>query len=274
MQSLIPKIESQLSSLSVPIALQLPDGRQVAQAGARVTLAFKDWSELATLAAGQIGAHRPRTTSKAGSRSKARMRDLMAVAARPAARQPGRDATPAGGRSMLRRAKSLASHSPQQGRARRSSSTTTSPTISTRCGSIRAASTPAPTSATPDMTLAQAQEAKLDHICRKLMLAARRALPGHRRGLGRAADVGGRALRRRRHRHHAVEEPACACAAADRGEGPAGPGAHGAARLPRTRRVAGLRQDRLGGHVRACGPGQHAARTSARSMRCSSPAAW
>ena len=58
-----------------------------------------------------------------------------------------------------------------------------------------------------DMSLAQAQEAKLDHICRKLMLAPGRALPGHRRGLGRPPDVGGRALRRRRHRHHAVEEP-------------------------------------------------------------------
>src|SRR5437868_7797684 len=55
MQSLIPKIESQLSSLSVPIALQLPDGRQVAKAGARVTLAFKDWSELTKLAGRQIG---------------------------------------------------------------------------------------------------------------------------------------------------------------------------------------------------------------------------
>ena len=56
MQSLIPKIESQLSRLSVPIALQLPDGRQVAKPGSRVTLSFKDWSSLATMAAGQIGA--------------------------------------------------------------------------------------------------------------------------------------------------------------------------------------------------------------------------
>ena len=64
-----------------------------------------------------------------------------------------------------------------------------------------------------DMTLAQAQEAKLDHICRKLMLQ-----PGERfldigSGWGGAAAVGGRALRRRRDRHHAVEEPACARAA-------------------------------------------------------------
>ncbi len=40
-----------------------------------------------------------------------------------------------------------------------------------RCGSIRAACIPAPTTATRAWPLAQAQEAKLDHICRKLRLA-------------------------------------------------------------------------------------------------------
>ena len=56
MQSLIPKIESQLAALPVPIALELPDGRRVAKPGSRVTLAFKDWPALAKLAARQIGA--------------------------------------------------------------------------------------------------------------------------------------------------------------------------------------------------------------------------
>jgi uncharacterized ferritin-like protein (DUF455 family) len=134
---------------------------------------------------------------------------------------------------MLRRAKSLAS-TRRSATPSRSSSTTTSRTISMRCGWIRGASIPAPTTASPaDMSLAQAQEAKLDHICRKLMLRRRRALPGHRRRLGRAAAVGGRTLRRGRHRHHAVEEPACLRQRPDRGEGPAGPRAHAAARLPR-----------------------------------------
>src|ERR1700712_2301094 len=55
MQSLIPKIESQLATLSVPIALQLPDGRRVSAPGSRVTLAFSEWSALAKLAARQIG---------------------------------------------------------------------------------------------------------------------------------------------------------------------------------------------------------------------------
>ena len=56
MQSLIPKIESQLASLPVPIALELPDGRRVAKPGSRVTLAFSEWSALAKLAAHQVGA--------------------------------------------------------------------------------------------------------------------------------------------------------------------------------------------------------------------------
>ena len=56
MQSLIPKIESQLASLPVPVALELPDGRRVAAAGSRVTLAFSEWSALAKLAARQVGA--------------------------------------------------------------------------------------------------------------------------------------------------------------------------------------------------------------------------
>jgi cyclopropane-fatty-acyl-phospholipid synthase len=157
MQNLIPKIESQLASLPVPIALELPDGRRVAQAGARVTLAFKEWTVLAKLAARQVGAI-----------AKGRMRDLMTAAAHLL---PG---SPVGSDTgwwtqMLRRAKSLAP-TRRSATPSRSSSTTTSRTISTRCGWTRGASTRAPTSASPAMSLAQAQEAKLDHICRKLML--------------------------------------------------------------------------------------------------------
>ena len=79
-----------------------------------------------------------------------------------------------------------------------------------------------------------------------------RALAGHRRRLGRAAAVGGRALRRPGHRHHAVAQPARARAAADRGARPGWPGAHAAAGLPRAAGGRAVRQDRLGGHVRAC----------------------
>ena len=56
-------------------------------------------------------------------------------------------------------------------------------------------------------TLDAAQVQKLDHICRKLRLAPGERLPRHRLRLGRAALPRGRALRRRRDRHHAVAEP-------------------------------------------------------------------
>ena len=49
-----------------------------------------------------------------------------------------------------------------------------------------------------------------------------RALSRHWRRLGRAAAVGGRELRRRRARHHAEQEPACACQPADRRTWPEG----------------------------------------------------
>ena len=52
----------------------------------------------------------------------------------------------------------------------------------------------------PAMTLAQAQEAKLDHICTQADAARGRALPRHRRRLGRPAAVGRRELRRARRR--------------------------------------------------------------------------
>ena len=85
------------------------------------------------------------------------------------------------------------------------------------------------------MSIAQAQEDKLDHICRKLMLQ-----PGER-FLDIGAGWGG--LLMWAAENYGVnatgitlsQEPACVRPAPDRGEAPAGAGAHGAARLPRTR---------------------------------------
>jgi cyclopropane-fatty-acyl-phospholipid synthase len=167
MQSLIPKIESQLSSLSVPIALQLPDGRQVAQAGARVTLAFKDWSELAKLGRRQIGAI-GEAYVEGRVQIEGAMRDLFDAAA---GLLPGNPAeTNTGWWSRLqRRAKSRGSHSLGKDAAQIEFHYDVSddfyalwldPRRVYSCAYFRDA----------DMTLAQAQEAKLDHICRKLLL--------------------------------------------------------------------------------------------------------
>jgi cyclopropane-fatty-acyl-phospholipid synthase len=167
MQNLIPKIESQLASLPVPIALELPDGRRVAQAGARVTLAFKEWTVLAKLAARQVGA-----IGEAYVEGKVQiegaMRDLIDATV---GMLPGNPAeTDTGWWSRLQhRAKSHGSHSLRKDAAQIEFHYDVSDDFYAlwldqrrvySCAYFR----------TPDLTLAQAQEAKLDHICRKLML--------------------------------------------------------------------------------------------------------
>lgn len=172
MEPLVQKIEAQLAGLPVPLALELPGGKRVGPPNAAVCLGFDDWSGLATLAAGQIGRIAEDYVEKR-CRIEGSMRDLMAAAV---GMLPG---SPVASDSswwtqVLRRAKSLASHTPlkdaEQIRfhydvsddfyalwldARRVYS----------CAYYRDSG----------MSLAEAQEAKLDHICRKLMLA-----PGQR----------------------------------------------------------------------------------------------
>src|SRR5207248_453695 len=81
MDTLVRKIESQLAGLPVPVALRLPAGQRVGPPAAAVTLSFKDWSGLATMAAGQIG-RMAEDFVESRVQLEGRMRDLMAVAAR------------------------------------------------------------------------------------------------------------------------------------------------------------------------------------------------
>ena len=55
-QRLIPEIESRLTQLSAPVALQLPEGNVVGPKDALVKLDFSSWTSLARLKAGEIGA--------------------------------------------------------------------------------------------------------------------------------------------------------------------------------------------------------------------------
>src|SRR6478752_5840846 len=109
MQSLIPKIESRLDALAVPIALELPDGRRVAKPGSRVTLAFSDWSGLAKLAASQIGAI-GELYVEGKIQIEGAMRDLTDVAVGLLPGNPVETNTGWWGR-LLRRAKSRGAHS-------------------------------------------------------------------------------------------------------------------------------------------------------------------
>jgi cyclopropane-fatty-acyl-phospholipid synthase len=167
MDTLIRKIESQLAGLPVPVALQLPAGERVGPPTAAVTLSFKDWSGLATMAAGQIG-RLAEDFVESRVQLEGRMRDLMAVAARLL---PGNPVSSDSGwwTQMLRRARSVAAHSPHKDAQQVQFHYDVSddfyalwldPRRVYSCAYYRDMS----------MSLAQAQEAKLDHICRKLML--------------------------------------------------------------------------------------------------------
>ncbi len=167
MSSLLPKIESQLSSLPVPVTLQLPDGRKFAKPGSRVTLAFSEWSGLAKLTARQIGAI-GEAYVEGRVQIEGKMRDLIDIAVSLLPGNPAETNTSWWSR-MQRRAKSRGSHSLGRDAAQIEFHYDVSddfyalwldPRRVYSCAYFRDAG----------MTLAQAQEAKLDHICRKLML--------------------------------------------------------------------------------------------------------
>jgi len=164
---LLRRLESRLEHLPVTVALRLPRGDLVGPAAARIRLHFKDWAGLATFAAGQIG-RIAEDYVESRVQIEGAMRDVMAVAA---GLLPG---TPVNSNTSwwtqaLRRAKSLAVHSPLRDAQQVQFHYDVSddfyalwldPRRVYSCAYFREA----------EMSLAQAQEAKLDHICRKLML--------------------------------------------------------------------------------------------------------
>ena len=167
MEPLIQKIESQLAALPVPVRLELPGGQKVGADSAPVRLAFTDWSGLATLAAGQIGRVAEAYVEKRVEIEGA-MRDLMAAAARLLPGSPTESDT-SWWTQVTRRAKSLALHTHTKDAEQIQFHYDVSddfyalwldPRRVYSCAYYRDA----------DMSLAQAQEAKIDHICRKLML--------------------------------------------------------------------------------------------------------
>jgi cyclopropane-fatty-acyl-phospholipid synthase len=167
MEPLLQKLDTQLAALPVPVAIGLPRGRRVGPPDAAVRLEFQDWSGLATLAAGQIGRIAEDYVEKR-VHIEGRMRDVMAAAAGLLPGSPVASDT-SWWTQMLRRAKSIASHTPQKDAEQIRFHYDVSddfyalwldPRRVYSCAYYRDAG----------MSLAQAQEAKLDHICRKLML--------------------------------------------------------------------------------------------------------
>ena len=167
MEQLIRTAESQLARLAVPVAVRLPGGRMLGSVPAGVVLEFKRWRSLGLLVAGQIGAIAEGFVED-HIRIDGSMRDVMAAAAGLLRGHPVSSET-GWWRNTLRKARSAAAHSLQRDAAQIQFHYDVSDAFyALWLDPLRVYS--CAYFARPDMTLAQAQEAKLDLICRKLQL--------------------------------------------------------------------------------------------------------
>lgn len=169
MKQLLDSLQERLAALPVPMAVQLPDGQQLGAQDPAVALRICDRLALVELATGQIGnvgaaIVEGRVLLEGG------MRDLMDAAAGLLTRDPAREAQHGWWHRVLARTRSMAAHTlardAQQIQFHYDLSDDfyalwLDPLRVYSCAYFRETS----------MTLAQAQEAKLDHICRKLRLA-------------------------------------------------------------------------------------------------------
>ena len=168
MNPLLSAVERKLSALPLPVQLVMPDGERVGAQDPKVTFMARDKTALAHLASGEVGVlgqdYVEGRVDIQGS-----MRDVMAAAA---ALLPGSPVDAARGgwlTELVRRVISVWRHSVERDARQIEFHYDLSddfyglwldPRRVYSCAYYRE----------PSMTLAQAQEAKLDHICRKLRL--------------------------------------------------------------------------------------------------------
>jgi len=169
MEQLIRTAESQLARLSVPVAVRLPGGRTLGVMPAGVMLELRRWSSLGLLAAGRIGAIAEGFVED-HIRIDGNMRDVMSAAA-GLLRGPPVSSETGWWRNTIRRARSAAAHSLQRDAEQIRFHYDVSDDFYALWLDPRRVYSCA-YFARPHMTLAQAQEAKLDLICRKLQLRA------------------------------------------------------------------------------------------------------
>ncbi|MGB6242494.1 MAG: class I SAM-dependent methyltransferase [Castellaniella sp.] len=172
-------IENKLGSLSIPVSMDLPDGERVGVADAQLHFIIRDAAVLKYFAAGEVGAlGEAYVDGKLDFNGS--MRDLMRLAAGILPGSPVDAAQLGWLTSLVQRLVSVWRHSVDRDARQIEFHYDLSddfyalwldPRRVYSCAYYRE----------PDMTVAQAQEAKLDHICRKLALQ-----PGER-----FLDVGG-----------------------------------------------------------------------------------
>lgn len=168
MSSILSAVESKLVSLPLPVRLTLPDGNSVGAADAAVHLLVREMGALANLASGQVGSM-GEDYVEGKFEVEGSMRDVMTVAASILPQSPV-DAGRAGMfTTLVRRLMSVWRHSLERDARQIQFHYDLSddfyalwldPRRVYSCAYYRE----------DGMTLAEAQEAKLDHICRKLRL--------------------------------------------------------------------------------------------------------
>ena len=160
-------LQAQLGGLSTSIAVQLPQGQTLGPADAPVKLLLSAWSSLARLKTGQVGALAEEFV-EGKLNLEGRMRDVMTIVAGLLPGNPVHSDT-GWWRNLLIRARALSLHTPQKDASQVQFHYDVSdafyalwldPRRVYSCAYYRDEA----------MTLAEAQDAKLDHICRKLML--------------------------------------------------------------------------------------------------------
>jgi cyclopropane-fatty-acyl-phospholipid synthase len=168
MQRLVQLVQKRLEALPMACALVLPDSQRVGSSNAPVTLKFKDWRAIGHLSAGLIG-RLAQDYVQSRVQIEGRLRDLMALASHLVQGNPAQGHASAGLVNMLQRVRSMAAHTLSRDAAHIQFHYDVSDDFyALWLDPMRVYSCAYYASDT--MTLQQAQEAKLDHICRKLML--------------------------------------------------------------------------------------------------------
>ncbi len=153
--------------LPAAMAVRLPQGQTIGPADASVRVELSGWATLARLKAGQIGAL-AEDFVEGRLNIEGAMRDVMAAVVQLLPDSPLNHAT-GWGQRLLHRARSLAAHTPGRDAAQIQFHYDVSDAFYALWLDPRRVYSCA-YYADAAMSLAQAQEAKLDHICRKLML--------------------------------------------------------------------------------------------------------
>ena len=109
MKHLLHTLEGRLAALSVPMAIELPAGRQLGAHRPAVTLRFKDRLALMALASGEIG-QVGAAIVEGRVLLEGSMRDLMVAAAGLVARDPAHAQHLGAWQRVLARARSMAAH--------------------------------------------------------------------------------------------------------------------------------------------------------------------